>query len=101
MSSHLRILVGQLDDLTMKDVETRVANWLLKRCPDRHSNLPVTVELEMTKRTLAAELGTVSETLSRTLAKLRSRQLVDIRPRAILIKSPARIAALLDQHLGG
>lgn len=34
MSSHLRVLVGQLEDLTLKDVETRLANWLVKRCPD-------------------------------------------------------------------
>src|ERR1035438_8673083 len=27
MSSHLRVLVGQLEDLTLKDVETRLANW--------------------------------------------------------------------------
>ena len=33
MSSHLRVLVGQLEDLTLKDVETRLANWLVKRCP--------------------------------------------------------------------
>ena len=34
MSTHLRVLVGQLEDLTLKDVETRLANWLVKRCPD-------------------------------------------------------------------
>ena len=34
MSSHLRVLVGQLEDLTLKDVETRLANWLVKRCPE-------------------------------------------------------------------
>ena len=34
MSSHLRVLVGQIEDLTVKDVETRLANWLVKRCPN-------------------------------------------------------------------
>src|SRR5215469_2989216 len=34
MGSHLRVLVGQLEDLTLKDVETRLANWLVKRCPN-------------------------------------------------------------------
>ncbi len=33
MSQHLRVLVGLLDDLALKDSETRVANWLLKRFP--------------------------------------------------------------------
>src|SRR6266705_1415401 len=33
MSQHLRVIVGLLDDLTLKDIETRLANWLLKQCP--------------------------------------------------------------------
>src|SRR6185369_16179295 len=37
MSSHLRVLIGQLEDLTLKDVETRLANWLIKRCPAAES----------------------------------------------------------------
>jgi CRP/FNR family transcriptional regulator len=69
MSLHLRVLVGQLEDMTLKDVETRLANWLIKRCPDPDSEQPVSIELPTTKRMLAAELGTVSETFSRTLAK--------------------------------
>ena len=53
LSSHLRVLVGQLEDLTLKDVETRLANWLVKRCPNPQSDQPVRVELTMTKRVLA------------------------------------------------
>ena len=76
MSIHLRVLVGQLEDLTLKDVETRLANWLMKRCPHPLSEKPARIELTMTKRVLAAELGTVSETFSRTLAKFREQKLV-------------------------
>ena len=35
MSSHLRVLVGMLDDLTLKDVETRLLNWLVKHAASR------------------------------------------------------------------
>ena len=56
MSAHLRDLVGQLEDMTLKDVETRLANWLIKRCPQPESDRPVTIELKTTKRVLAAEL---------------------------------------------
>ena len=100
MSAHLRILVSQLDDLTLKDVETRLANWLLKRCPDPASERAVMIDLEMTKRVLAAELGTVSETLSRTLAKFREQGLIDVKGKSVLVQSPARLAALLRKHLG-
>ena len=100
MSSHLRVLVGQLEDLTLKDVETRLANWLMKRCPDTNSGKSVRIELGMTKRTLAAELGTVSETFSRTLAKFRERKLIKVEGKAVTVLSPVRLAELLRQHLG-
>jgi len=100
MSSHLRVLVGQLEDLTLKDVETRLANWLVKRCPNPQSNHPVKIELTMTKRTLAAELGTVSETFSRTLAKFREQSLIQVEGKTISVMSPQRLAKVLEQNLG-
>jgi CRP/FNR family transcriptional regulator, dissimilatory nitrate respiration regulator len=100
MSSHLRVLVGQLEDLTLKDVETRLANWLVKRCPNPQSELPARIELTMTKRVLAAELGTVSETFSRTLAKLREQNLLTVKGKTVTVLCPARLSALLRRHLG-
>jgi CRP/FNR family transcriptional regulator len=100
MSSHLRVLVGQLEDLALKDVETRLANWLVKRCPNAQSSQPVTIELSMTKRMLAAELGTVSETLSRTLAKLRKQKILNVAGKRIFVLSPTKLNALLRRNLG-
>jgi len=100
MSMHLRTLVGQLEDLTLKDVETRLANWLVKRCPSPQANEPFAVELPMTKRVLAAELGTVSETFSRTLAKFREQKLLSVKGRRVTVTSPARLSALLRRNLG-
>jgi len=101
MSSHLRVLVGQLDDLMLKDVETRLANWLVKRCSDPRSQKPARIELQATKRMLAAELGTVSETFSRTLAKFREQELIEVEGKTITVLSPARLAELLRRNLGG
>jgi len=100
MSSHLRVLVGQLEDLTLKDVETRLANWLVKRCPNRQSEHSVRIELTMTKRVLAAELGTVSETFSRTLAKFREQKLITVKGKAVTVLSPMKLNALLRRNLG-
>ena len=100
MSSHLRVLVGQLEDLTLKDVETRLANWLVKRCPNPQAESPVKIELAMTKRTLAAELGTVSETFSRTLAKFRQQKLLAVKGKIVTVLSPAKMNALLRRNLG-
>jgi len=100
MSSHLRVLVGQLEDLALKDVETRLANWLVKRCPNPEGQAPVTIELTMTKRVLAAELGTVSETFSRTLAKFREQKLIAVKGKMVTVLSPSKLNALLRHNLG-
>jgi CRP/FNR family transcriptional regulator len=100
MSSHLRVLVGQIEDLTAKDVETRLANWLVKRCPDSQSESPVKIELTVTKRVLAAELGTVSETFSRTLAKFREQKLIAVKGKIVTVLSPVKLTALLRRNLG-
>ena len=100
MSSHLRVLVGQLEDLTLKDVETRLANWLVKRCPNPITDRPARIELTMTKRVLAAELGTVSETFSRTLAKFREQKLLSVKGKTITVLSPTSLSALLRRNLG-
>jgi CRP/FNR family transcriptional regulator len=100
MSSHLRVLVGQLEDLTLKDVETRLANWLVKRCPAAAGERQVRIELPMTKRLLAAELGTISETFSRTLAKFREQKLLTVKGKTVTVLSPAKLRSLLRRNLG-
>lgn len=101
MAVHLHDLVGQLEDLTLKDVETRLANWLVKQCDDPESEEPTAIHLTVTKRVLAAELGTVSETFSRTLAKFRDQGLLEVQGKTLLLTSPAKMLTLLQQHLGG
>ncbi len=100
MSQHLRVIIGLLDDLALKDTETRVANWLLKRCPRPLRDAPAVIELDRTKRVLAAELGATSETLSRTLAKFRDQKLLKVAGRRITITRPQELDRLLQRHLG-
>lgn len=100
MSQHLRVLVGLLDDLTLKDVEARLVNWLLKRCPRPLPPGAVAIQLDRTKRVLASEIGTVSETLSRTLAKLRGQKLVRVEGKTITILNPRELERVLQRLLG-
>ena len=100
MSRHLHALVGLIDDLRLKDVQTRLASWLLKRCPHPAGDGAVLVELDRPKGVLAAELGATSETLSRTLAELRTRQLITVRGRNILIPKPRELDAFFRRNIG-
>ena len=100
MSQHLRVIIGLLDDLTLKDMETRLANWLLKRCPRPIGNGAVQIQLDRTKRVLAAEMGTTSETLSRTLAKFRDQNLLRVKGNTITLTKPRELQKLLQRNLG-
>lgn len=96
MSQHLRVLVGALDDLTLKDVETRLLNWLL-----RHSgNARAEIRLRGTKRVLAAEIGTSSETLSRTFARLRSAGLLEVDGATLRLPDRAALETRFRHLLG-
>ncbi|MBP6864694.1 MAG: Crp/Fnr family transcriptional regulator [Candidatus Didemnitutus sp.] len=97
MSAHLRVLVGMLDDLTLKDVETRMLNWLVKHGAQARGGV---IKLSGTKRVLAAELGTSSETLSRTLARLRMQKLISVHGKSIAVHQPQELAAMLRRNLG-
>jgi CRP/FNR family transcriptional regulator len=100
MSQHLRVLVSLLDDLTLKDVETRLAHWLVKRCPQPPGEVAAVLKLGMAKRVLAAELSTTAETISRTLAHFRGSGLITVRGAVVIVQKPADLAALLRRNLG-
>ncbi len=97
MSQHLRVLVGMLDDLTLKDVEARLLNWLLKQGRMGRNG---EIRLPGTKRVLAAELGTSSETLSRTFARLRADQLLEVAGSTLLVRDAEALQARFRHLLG-
>jgi CRP/FNR family transcriptional regulator, dissimilatory nitrate respiration regulator len=94
MNRHLCLLIELLDDLTLKDVKTRLAQWLLQRCPDPHSAEPCSFQLVTTKRILAAELGAASETFSRAMAKFRAQKLLSTDGRTVTLLCPTKLARL-------
>lgn len=103
VGNHVQGLVGLVDDLTLKDVKARLAQWLLHHCPHPKSREPQCIQLPITKRVLASELGTTSETLSRTLTRLRQLELISVDARAVTLLCPTRLAELLDdtEYRGG
>jgi len=74
MSLHLKHLVQTLQDYKGQQIEGRLADWLLKHVPSGATvlNLPVT------KKNLAGQLGVTSETLSRTFARFRDEGLIRV-----------------------
>lgn len=97
MSFHLKYLIQLIEDLKFKQIEARLAHWLLRNCPEACSGRKGRIELQMSKRVLASQLGVTSETLSRTLAKFRDQELIRVDGRTIEITD----ASGLQARLGG
>jgi CRP/FNR family transcriptional regulator len=89
LSLLLRQLAQQVEDLSLKEVSARLARFLLdealKVAPVPSNGLKI--PLEMKKGLLASRLGTIGETLSRTLAKMKQRDIIQINQKVITLKN--------------
>lgn len=86
MSKYLRLMVSTIEELALKEVPARLAKYLLdlmSAAGTRDLSLPIT------KRELAARLGTISETLSRALNKLRSKRIIRVAGNKIVVLNKA------------
>lgn len=103
LSRRLRHLVGMIEDLSLKEVSARLAKYLLDHAlraapraagPASPLRPGVTVTLDITKHELAAALGTIPETLSRTLQKMAKQKIVRNQRRAVVLLDLARLHRL-------
>jgi len=95
LSAKLREFNRLIEDLSLKDVPARLAGMLLRLAERAGSDR---FDLPQTKRELAGQIGTIPETLSRALAKLKSAGLISLRGRNVEIR---KRQALSDLAQGG
>lgn len=74
-SRRLRGFVTALEDLSLRDVKARLANYLLRNMEGRGEELHCVISFS--KKELATLLGTIPETLSRTLRDFKTRGFID------------------------
>lgn len=82
LSRRLRRFVGLIDDLSLKDVGSRLAAFLLEQAAE--AGRP-SFRLGMSKSLLAARVGTIAETVSRTLRKMQTQEYLAVQGREITI----------------
>ncbi len=100
MSLHLKHLVQLLQDLKGRQIEARLADWILRQSPAAAAGCPAVLELPVSKKVLAGQLGVTSETLSRTLAKLRDEGAIVVTGKRITVREAARLHAWVDGTAG-
>ena len=83
----LRQFVSMIEGLSLREVSARVAKYLMDLAVKQgvQGEDGAKVRLDITKTQLASNLGTISETLSRTLRKLRSEGVVEVKGNLITI----------------
>ncbi|MEO8446297.1 MAG: Crp/Fnr family transcriptional regulator [bacterium] len=91
LAKKLRHLNNYIESITF-DIPSRLAKYLLTEQNNAASDIKNGFELKISKHDLAAYLGTIDETLSRTLKKFHDENFIEVTGKKILIKNkPALI----------
>ena len=92
LTQRLKRFAGQIENLSLKDVPGRIADYLFTLSREQQNNEKV--KLTITKGQLASLLGTISETLSRILAKMNSHELIEVNGKEITFLDLERLEDL-------
>jgi len=100
LSLALRRFARQIEELTFADVTSRLASFLVKRAAEKSTTYGgiTYLELGIKKGELAAQLGTVSETISRTFRKLKEEGILEMDGRKVTILQMDRLLKLAKQQ---
>lgn len=95
-AKRMRSLVNQIEDLSSKEVTNRLAKYILieiKNSGTEKLPEPV-VKLAIPKSAIASYLGTITETLSRTLKKLQDEGVIRVMGKKIFVNDLKKLKEL-------
>ncbi len=94
----LKAFLKTIEELSLDEVSTRLAKYILSMANERKaaglSSDKAVVTLNIKKNVLANQLGTIPETLSRTLAKLKKQGLIIIDKKTITVPSIEKLSEI-------
>ncbi len=95
-ASKLRNLTNRIEDLTMNEINIRLAKYLLGELSltSLSGNPPPSFKLTISKSTLAGYLGTITETLSRTFNKLHSDGIIKVDGKVVTVLDVSKLREL-------
>lgn len=100
LSMWLLSLVERVEELSVASAGARLARYLLK-LPARGAAGPLSIELPMAKKELAAHLAIAPETLSRLLRRWQDRGIVAVQGGSIEVRDARVLEALADREEDG
>ena len=98
MALLLQSLNLKIEDLSLREVGARLCRHLLSRARRQQGEAKdgTTFQLETSKSALAASLGTISETLSRTFKKLQQRGIVQVDASSVTLLDCDQLEQIAD-----
>ena len=93
LSAWLREFTIKLESLSLKEVPSRLASYILQHLAETDSDVFM---IETSKSELASELGTISETLSRALRKMIDSGVIEVHGNAVKILDHSRLEDIAD-----
>jgi CRP-like cAMP-binding protein len=101
MAELLHALTVKIEDLSLREVGARLCRHLLEQAEEGPGTPKdgLTLELETTKSALAARIGTISETLSRTFRKLQQQGLLHVERNRVTLLDCRRLREVAEGDL--
>ncbi len=87
LSQYVKRYASLIEDLSLKEVPSRIARYFLDLSLRQSKEAKSTeeVELHLSRSQLASRLGTIRETLSKNLAKMKAKGIIEVKKNRILI----------------
>jgi len=93
LSLRLRIFAHLIEDLSLKDVPSRLARYLLLAQTKQQKD---TIELDITRSQLASLLGTIPETLSRIFSRFQANGILLTESNTVKIRDTKLLRAIAE-----
>ena len=100
LSHYVKGFASLIEDLSLREVPSRIARYLLdlsvKQSKEEKSSEDI--EFDLSRSQLASRLGTIRETLSKSLAKMKAKGIIDVKRNRILILDRESLEKLAAGH---
>jgi CRP-like cAMP-binding protein len=99
MAGRLRKCAELVETLSLREVDQRLARWLLSDAKSRGARTPTGLEirLRLTHQQIASRIGSVREVVSRALARLQQNGLIKVEGRLITITDEKALTAYAEE----
>jgi CRP/FNR family transcriptional regulator len=100
LSLMLRQFARQIEELSFADVTSRLASFLVRRAAESSTSFDgiTYIDLGIKKGELASRLGTASETISRTLRKLKEEGIIEVQGSRVVVHRMDMLEKLSERH---